>query len=301
MLRKLLVLIICLALLNLTLAHTLPIDLANEIEQVEGYPIAVDTLEEFIQSYYALLESEQYLKTFKFLQRDKNVIPASDEYLGSFLYKLMELRGGLRERVTIWQFGDSHIRPGFFSTTARSSLVKYFELPAGGVTPTLSYQFNGVNGASYLNQLRNETLFARCRELQPDLIIVSLGTNDAQGSYNAQRFRKELNDFMRKLDQNRGEAAILFTLPPDSYKNGKPNADVAKVTSEIIGYAKDHGHAWWNLAEIMGGRGSIVKWRAQDFASQDLLHFSPKGYMLQGYLFYHALMQAYKDYTGVAG
>ncbi len=34
---------------------------------------------------------------------------------------------------------------------------------------------------------------------------------------------------------------------------------------------------------------------AQNFASQDLVHFSPKGYILQGYLFRDALMRAYKE------
>ncbi len=301
MLKKLLILAVCIGLCNTTWTQSLLIDLENEIEQVEGYPIAVDTLEEFIQSYYTLLDSEEYLKGFSFIKRDKNVIPDSDTLLGDFLYKLMELRSGLRDRVTIYQIGDSHIKPGFFSTTARSSLIKYFEQSNSGNSPILSFQFTGIIGASYKNLLGNESIFRRCRELKPDLIVISLGTNDAQGTYNAQRFRSELLAFMKKLSTYQGEAEILFTLPPDTNKYGRHNADVPKVSAEIAAYAESNRHACWNLAEVMGGRGSIVKWRAQDFASSDLVHFSPKGYMLQGYLFYDALMQAYKSLTETSG
>ncbi len=273
----------------------MPIDLINEIEQTEEFPIAVDTLEEFIQSYYALLDSDEYLKSFSFIKQSKNVIPDSDELMGAFLYKLMELRSGIRDRVTIFQFGDSHIKPGFFSTTARSSLIKYFGVAANGSSPTLNYQFMGVNGGSFQNLLGNDAIFNRCKELKPDLLVVSLGTNDSQGTYNATRFRGELLAFMNKMKDYQGEATVIFTLPPDGNKFGKHNSDITKVSDEICDYAKDNNYATWNLAEVMGGKGSISKWRAQDFASKDFLHFSPKGYMLQGYLFYTAIMQAYKS------
>jgi lysophospholipase L1-like esterase len=91
------------------------------------------------------------------------------------------------------------------------------------------------------------------------------------------------------------DAVVLFTLPPDGNKFGKHNSDIAKVSDEICDFAKANHYATWNLAEVMGGKSSISKWRTQDLASKDFLHFSPKGYMLQGYLLYAALMKAYKN------
>lgn len=295
MLRKLLTCLICLALCRLTALDSLPIDLSTEIEQVEEFPIGIDTLEEFIQSYYSLLDSEEYLKSFSFIRQNKNNIQNASGSLSAFLYKLLELRSGIRDSVSIYQIGDSHIKPGFFSTTARSSLIEYFEAGTAGSASTLSYQFKGIIGASFQNLLANDAIFKRCRELKPDLIIISLGTNDAQGNYNAARFRGELRAFMNKLKAFQSTATVLFTLPPDGHKQGRHNADIEKVSDEIASFAKDEGYAWWDLAEVMGGKNSISKWRAQDFASKDLIHFSPKGYMLQGHLFYNALMKAYKD------
>lgn len=277
-------------------AFELPIDLENEIEPIEEYPIEIDALDEFIFSYYALLDNADYLGGFSFIKRDSNLIEYPQN-LAPFLLKLMELRNGLREEVTIYQIGDSHIKPGYLSTTARSKLMEYFIIPSDSLSPTLSYQFKGINGASFNNLLPNFAIFSRCSELKPDLIIISLGTNDAQGRYDASRFRKELNAFMAKVEQYRGDALILFSLPADSHKQGGHNYDIAKVSDEIRAYAKNHGNSCWDLATVMGGRGSISKWRAENFASQDNVHFSPQGYMLQGYLFYDALMKAYIDYA----
>lgn len=294
-LALLLLLLFGLAVSALPGKEELPIDFEHELEVPEEFYIEVDALDEFIQSYYALLENEAYLNGFSFIDRSQNHIPHAANRLGNFFYRLMELRSGLRDSVTIFQIGDSHVKPGFFSTTARTQLHRYF--CSGDPSPTLSYQFMGVNGASFQNLLANATLFNRVRDIKPDLIVISLGTNDAQGRYDAARFRRELNAFMAKLADYQGGALILFTLPPDSHKNGRHNADLARVSSEITSYADSHDHACWDLSRAMGGSGSISQWRSRDLASRDLIHFSPQGYMLQGYLFYDALMKAYKAYA----
>jgi len=51
------------------------------------------------------------------------------------------------------------------------------------------------------------------------------------------------------------------------------------------------------LNEVMGGNSSIQKWRKQQMSAKDLLHFTPKGYMLQGYLFYQAFIKSYKSFS----
>ena len=98
----------------------------NELFSEEEYPSDMDTLEEFIQSYYLLLESNEYLKQYKFLNLEKNQFLGDKKALKPFYEKLLELRSGLRQTVTIYQIGDSHIQAGYFSGTARTSLQQYF-------------------------------------------------------------------------------------------------------------------------------------------------------------------------------
>jgi lysophospholipase L1-like esterase len=274
--------------------ESLPIDLATELEPMDEFPVPVDSLEEFIQSYYALLDSETYIRQFGFIDQNANVIHNAAPRLNSFFGKLMRLRNGDPATLTIFQIGDSHIKPGYLSTTTRTSLLKFFEPDAAWENARLRYQFFGVNGASYYNLTPNEKLFSRCRELKPDLVVISLGTNDAQGNYNADNFRKSMRNFMAKLNAAVPDAIVLFTLPPDSVKKGTHNPDVPKVGAEIIDYAIAQGYAWWDMYAVMGGKNSIKEWFRRDLASKDKVHFSPQGYMLQGSLFYHALMHGYK-------
>ncbi|HPN41379.1 MAG TPA: GDSL-type esterase/lipase family protein [Candidatus Cloacimonadota bacterium] len=279
----------------IAISEPLPMAVEDEIEIISEFPVEVDSLEEFIQSYYELLDSETYLKEFKFLDQKANHLDNHKQLLAPLFGKLMALRNGSTERVSIYQIGDSHIKPGYFSTTVRGSLLNFFQPGVPIDAAAIQYHFTGINGASFSNLTPNDAIFEKIKALQPDLLIVSLGTNDAQGNYVASRFRAEMQGFMTRLLAAQPEPKLIFTLPGDSSKNNKHNSNVAKVCSEIKDYARDHNFAWWDLFEVMGGSKSITKWKAKDLASQDLIHYSPKGYMLQGYLFYSALIRAYKD------
>lgn len=393
----------------------------DDLFSPEEYPEDMDTLEEFIQSYYLLLDSNEYLDKFKFIKADKNRLAGDAKALKPFYEKLLELRSGLRSRVSIYQLGDSHIQSGYFSGTARSALQKHYgnagrglvfplrlagtnqpddykisssagisrvngergicgytvsaadgagleistnnffglnssfskvsmisSLPGlkpvinSGVAsestslnlgsyrydsvswekpqnkiglslsgsnsmlyglmletkePGLLYHSAGMNGAGFYNLLDSPHLFAQMGLLNPDLIIISLGTNDAQGNFRNEQFSANLQKFMTLLRKECPETPVLFSLPPDSHKRGKHNADLAKVEKILIDYAKDNNCAWWDLGMVMGGKSSVVKWRAQQMASKDLLHYTPKGYMLQGYLFYQAIIKSYKQFS----
>jgi len=387
----------------------------------EQYPHSIDTLEEFIQSYYLLLDSDEYLRKYSFLNTEANLIQGDSLALNSFYTKLIALRSGLVDRVNVYQIGDSHIQSGYFAGTARSALQKHFGNAGRGLSfpyrlagtnqpddyrissskawtrnnltvgiagytvkskqsgilslktndffgsgnkhdlirvisnndkylwsnskqtasidkladiyihtlnldqltsvtdltfsnpegqetdlygillestePGLLYHSTGVNGGSFDNLEAYHPLFSQIPALKPDLIIVSLGTNDAQGNYRAEVFKAQMQKFMRRLKEHNPETPVLFTLPPDTFKRGGINQDIYKVGSELTSYARANGYAVWDLATVMGGKGSVRLWKANALAANDMIHFSPKGYMLQGYLFYQALIRGYKKFT----
>lgn len=396
----------------------------DELLTEDEYPQDMDTLEEFIQSYYLLLDSNEYLNRFKFINQDKNVFQNDAKTLKPFYEKLLELRSGVRDRVSVYQIGDSHIQSGYFPGTARASLQKYYGnagrglifplrlagtnqpddykiSSAGGITrnssdrgiggfalnasatssidistnsffntdnsfnklsvissspglspkaqvadgsetfanwneyslrslmwdkatskisvkldgeasilyglilekqsPGLLYHSTGINGAGFYNLLDSPNLFKQIGMLNPDLIIISLGTNDAQGKYRNDLFASNLKRFWQLLRTYCPDSAVLFTLPPDSKKHGKHNADLEKLEKTIVDFARQNSCAWWDLSDVMGGKGSISKWRKEQMASQDYLHYTPKGYMLQGYLFYQAFVKSYKYFSENAG
>ena len=273
-------------------------ELSEEQDCLENLPEGVDLLEEFIRGHVALKSIESNFSQWSFLRREQNQIPGADTLLAPFLYKMMELRGGLREQVTIYQFGGSRIKPGWFAGATDTLFDSFFEEQSENPdTPGFRFLYKGINGASFTNQYNNEEVFASYRDLKPDLIVISMGTNDAQGTFSAQRFRTALNKYMEKMYKYSGDTLILFTLPPDSYKNGVPNPDVAKVADEIKAYAAEHGHAWWDLQQVMGGPGSFSTWKNKGIGGKDMVHFNAQGYRLQGQLLYEALLRAYKSYA----
>lgn len=399
-------------------------DYLDELFTEDEYPPDMDTLEEFIQSYYLLLDSNEYLNRFRFINKDKNLFQNDAKTLKPFYEKLLELRSGKRDRVTIYQLGDSHIQSGYFPGTARASLQKYYgnagrglifplkiagtnqpddfkisstsglsrntsdrgiggfalnaasksameigtnnffntdnsfnkisvisSLPGlapnadvSGVTnktelwnglsyksqmwntplskislglegesstlyglilekqtPGLLYHSAGINGAGFYNLLDSPNLFKQLGELAPDLLIISLGTNDAQGKYRNDQFLANLTRFWQLLSSYCPNTPVLFTFPPDSNKKGKHNGDLEKLEKTLADFAKQHDCAWWDLGDVMGGKGSINKWRKEQMASKDYLHYTPKGYMLQGYLFYQAFVKSYKHFSENAG
>ena len=91
----------------------LPLAPEQEIEIISEFPIEVDSLEEFIQSYYELLANDNYLKQFSFLSFDHNTISNMKPVEG-FFKQLMKLRNGSKDPITIYQIGDSHIKPNAF-------------------------------------------------------------------------------------------------------------------------------------------------------------------------------------------
>lgn len=430
MYRDILLMLILLVAMALLLSLALQADNRENDELYlteEEYPSEIDTLEEFIQSYYLLLDSSEYLSNFRLIRHDHNVIK-NDKHLNGFYQKLLELRNGKRHRVNIFQIGDSHIQSGYFSGVARSSLQKYYGNAGRGLVfpwrlagtnqpddirissstpwnrtnsekgicgyglwtksagnlnirtnnffgldnsyskvtlitkekensydwnvnnfsetpyieiqsmadqaiyelqwntpvreidlqyksqnpadmanlygiilqkadPGLLYHSMGVNGATFGKFGAIDDFFAQIKLLSPDLIVISLGTNDAQGRYRNDVFQKELKAFMANLKSHAPGIPVVFTLPPDSNKGGKHNADLEKVENTLIEYAKKNQCGWWHLSDVMGGKSSIQSWRKQNLAHSDLLHFTPKGYMLQGHLFYQALIKGYKAYA----
>ncbi len=394
----------------------------------ETYPEDIDLLEEIIQSYYLLLDTQSIIEQYPMLNQEVNFIENDSLALKGFYSKLAELRNGQKDRVTILQVGDSHIQPGYFSGTARSSLQRYFGNAGRGLVfpwrmagtnqpddirfssksswqrssneigicgyglqakaegdlniqtnnffqtdntfdqvtlimkeqensyawtatgledelsqsvntfadqsiyqlswvnpvrqaelsfkadnsndkanlygiilerqqPGLLYHSVGVNGASFDRFSRINEFFPQMRILAPDLIIVSLGTNDTQGRFREDVYLKTVKQFMKQLSKAVPKVPVLFTFPPDSYKNGRDNQDIAKANELLKKYALDNNYAWWNLQEVMGGASSIMQWRRLGLASGDLKHFTPKGYMLQGHLFNQALIKGYKNYA----
>ena len=165
----------------------------------------------------------------------------------------------------------------------------------GGIT----YHVAGVNGSQYRNWSASNILAKQSAYLKPDLIIISLGTNDANDlALTTDEFTKQVHDLVSSLKKENPGACFILTTPPDSwYKKRYVNKQVDRIRHAILLYAEEHHIACWDLYAAMGGENSIVTWNKQGLAASDLVHFSKAGYELHGELFYESFIKHYTSYV----
>ena len=163
----------------------------------------------------------------------------------------------------------------------------------------VTYNVSGVNGSQYRNWAASKVLSAQSTYLQPQLIIISLGTNDANDpSLTTDQFTDYLDKLVKNLRKANPEASFLLTTPSDSfYKQLYPNQQVDRIRQAILLYSERNQLACWDLYAVMGGQNSILEWQKEGLASRDLIHFTKEGYLLQGELFYKAFINHYTSYV----
>ena len=86
------------------------------------------------------------------------------------------------------------------------------------------YHSIGVNGAHFSDYNKSPRFFEQIKALAPDLIIISLGTNETFGHMSPERYEDEVNKFISAIRSQYGQCPILLTTPPPSpYKRKNPN------------------------------------------------------------------------------
>lgn len=163
------------------------------------------------------------------------------------------------------------------------------------------YNMIGVNGAEYRHYTMSKYFLQQLPYLSPDLIIVSMGTNEAFPSgFDKGLFYRNIDSLLSNIKTANPNAVILLTTPADSYRKSRKgrvkNPDMKLAKETIVNYALQHNMPYWNLYDIMGGFGSMGKWYAMKLTAKDRVHFSGKGYQIQGDLFYNALMSGFEEY-----
>jgi lysophospholipase L1-like esterase len=161
------------------------------------------------------------------------------------------------------------------------------------------YSASGVNGAKVSSYIRCVAFERNLQALMPDLVIISLGTNDAFfDDFNAATFKSNYRYLIDKIRKVAPNASILLTTPGDSFRRRRyPNPDLRVAVSKILEIGKELGVAVWDFYEVMGGFRSVELWQRHLLYQKDYVHLTHQGYMLQGDLLYQAFDKAYRSYT----
>ena len=171
--------------------------------------------------------------------------------------------------------------------------------------PGISVHGVGVNGASVPSYLRCDDFERDLKLIRPDLIIFSIGINDAsEKDFEKNAFKRNYDELIRVIRRVNPDCALLFMTNNDSYKKVKVkrktyyevNLNGKIVEDAFIEMGKKYNAAVWNQFDIMGGLKSMQDWEEAGLAKKDKVHFTNEGYRLLGDLFYNAFITRYIEH-----
>lgn len=165
--------------------------------------------------------------------------------------------------------------------------------------PGVIYHSIGVNGAKYKHYTMASYFADQTTALLPNLIIISLGTNEAlDHPYLDPQFSDNIQVLVQNLKSQNPLAQFLFTTPPDNYrKRTRRNPGIETIRKKILAYCEQYNYAYWDLYQIGGGSHSADLWKKNGLLRADGVHFTKEGYELQGSLLYQALIKGYNEYV----
>jgi lysophospholipase L1-like esterase len=197
--------------------------------------------------------------------------------------------------IKVLHIGDSHVKSGFFSEVIMQKLNDYYGQKYNG---RLFFNCQTVCkiGTKYTDYDQLNELNAQLKNDLPDLVIISLGTNDAFSESSETDFYQKVDHLINKIKAVSPNSQILITTPPDGLKFDKRRGiytalpEVEHVTKVLIKYADDHNIAYWDLHQVMGGTNSMSSWYQKKLAMPDHVHFNAKGYGILAQSFFEAFI-----------
>lgn len=196
-----------------------------------------------------------------------------------------------------------------------------------GERPGVFYHSIGNNGATFDTYNRIGDMGVSLYALHPNLVILSLGTNEAFGRLDTARFRASMDKLVKNIRAANPEAQILLVTPMECHrtvtknvtkrvrtkarrtKKGKRipagtktvtskvrtsgiNSSIRPIRDAIMAYGRDNNIAVYDFWAVAGGEGASNTWINNGLFSGDKIHHSAKGYRLEGRLMYDAIMDA---------
>lgn len=160
--------------------------------------------------------------------------------------------------------------------------------------PDITYHSIGVNGSGFETFSHSINYLPILKALKPDLVIISLGTNDCYlQNVDTVKLKQEIAEMIASIRTSCVGSCILLTTPGDHLLHKKYfNGQLIATSIAIKSVANENGCLYWDFWEIMGGLGSSKRWYQRGLMYKDIIHLSKEGYRLQGELFFKAFAQA---------
>ncbi len=165
--------------------------------------------------------------------------------------------------------------------------------------PGVLYHAIGVNGAKYVHYNAAPLFPEQTHSLDPRLIVLALGTNEALDyPYIDKKFLVDVDELVSKLRAHNPLAKFVIVTPSDAFiRKTRKNPGLLRIREQLLTYAVENGFAFYDWHQVMGGEGAAAKWKKANLMRSDGVHFTREGYELQGHAFFQAIMKGYNNYV----
>ncbi|NVO20554.1 MAG: hypothetical protein HXX13_12710 [Bacteroidetes bacterium] len=235
-------------------------------------------------------------------------------HLKSFI---LESKDSVSRPFRILHIGDSHVKSGYYAETfARlfDSIIRNYTSKVivhdsdSSVVKLLVMAKNGAMAKTILQSVYVDTIV---QNFNPDLVIVSLGTNEAYNHVSMDTIAWYQEVLIEQIFRDAPDCDVLLTTPGDGLKRYYQKVRISKkrrrykkvVHFEVNDYLVDvidyYDHipermdvAVWNFYPVMGGEEAIREWNRKGYAQGDMIHLTKIGYQLQARLLMEAIMES---------
>jgi len=156
----------------------------------------------------------------------------------------------------------------------------------------VEYHTIGINGARVSSYLKCDRLKNQLSALQPDLVIISLGTNDSYSArFDSISFSRQITRFVNEIRASQPQSAILLTTPGNNkFKDKTTNPNAVNCANTIRQVARELNCCVWDFNAIMGQPENINLWYDSGLISSDFVHLTHNGYKFQAHLLMDAII-----------
>jgi len=161
--------------------------------------------------------------------------------------------------------------------------------------PGVIYHSIGVNGAKITDYNKYPLFYKQLPILNPDLIILSFGTNESFGKISDADYVMQLNEFVRNIKiLNPNAVVLVMTPPPSMFRRRRVNTYISDYSIALMGL---QDMPVWDLYTRMGGASGIgPKGAYASKMARDKVHYTTSGYQAQGELFASDFIDAYNNF-----
>jgi lysophospholipase L1-like esterase len=163
--------------------------------------------------------------------------------------------------------------------------------------PGLLYHTIGINGARYIDYRRNPSAMKGWGQLNPDLFILSLGTNEViLWEFDPNKNIRQLDSFFSLFRELYPEVPVIIELPFDhKFRRARTNARFPLLNANLVRMADKYRAAIWDGYHAGGGYGSAYYWNRAGLLTYDGIHYTREGYRVQGEMLRDAIINGYGD------